>query len=68
MQALGIVESVQVAADLVQVESTVRPDPAAASTYASLLPVFSELYGALAPTFTSMRRLAPALPLGTLPD
>jgi gluconokinase len=65
MEALGMVGSVDVAADLVQVESTVRPQPAAASTYAALLPVFSELYGALAPTFTSMRRLAPGLPLTT---
>ncbi|MGZ4609338.1 MAG: gluconokinase [Actinomycetes bacterium] len=63
MQALGMVASIDVAADLVQIESTVRPRPAAASTYASLLPVFSELYGALAPTFTSLRRLAPGLPL-----
>ncbi len=62
MQALGLVASIDVAADLVQIESTVRPQPAAAATYASLLPVFSELYGALVPAFTSMRRLAPALP------
>ena len=64
MQALGMVASIDVAADLVQIESTVRPQPAAAATYASLLPVFAELYGALTPTFTSLRRLAPGLPLG----
>jgi len=31
--------------------------------YASLLPVFTELYDALVPAFTSLRRLAPSLPL-----
>jgi gluconokinase len=62
MQALGLVESVDVAADLVQVESTVRPDPAAAATYAAMAPMFAELYDALVPAFLSLRRLAPALP------
>jgi gluconokinase len=63
MQALGLIESVEVAADLVKIKDVVRPDPAAAAVYASLLPVFSELYEALVPTFTSLRRLAPSLPL-----
>ncbi|PZG00014.1 gluconokinase [Micromonospora deserti] len=62
MQALGLIGSVDVAADLVRIEETVRPDPAAAATYASLLPLFSELYDALTPAFTSLRRLAPNLP------
>jgi gluconokinase len=63
MQALGIVESIDVAADLVQIQDTVRPDPAAAGSYAALSPLFAELYGALVPTFTSLRLLAPGLPL-----
>jgi gluconokinase len=63
MQALGLVPSIDVAADLVQVQSTVRPDAAASSTYAALQPVFAELYHALVPTFTSLRRLAPGLPV-----
>ena len=63
MQALGIVESIDAAADLVQIKDVVRPDPAAAAVYASLQPVFAELYPALVPTFTSLRRLVPALPL-----
>jgi gluconokinase len=67
MQALGIVESVDVAADLVKIHETVRPDPAAAAVYAALLPLFAELYGALVPTYTSLRRLAPGLPLGSPP-
>ncbi|MER7459989.1 gluconokinase [Micromonospora sp. NPDC126480] len=62
MEALGLIESIDVAVDLVEIQQTVRPDPAAAATYASLLPLFSELYEALVPAFTSLRRLAPSLP------
>ncbi|MBM0234239.1 gluconokinase [Micromonospora sp. STR1_7] len=61
MQALNLIPSIDVAADLVRIEETVHPDPAASATYASLLPLFAELYDALMPTFTSMRRLAPGL-------
>lgn len=63
MQALGLVDSIDVAADLVQIEDTVRPDPAAAGVYAALRPVFAELYDALVPTYRSLRRLSPQLPL-----
>jgi len=62
MQALGLIPSIDVAADLVRIEEIVRPDPAAAATYATLLPLFAELYDALVPTYTSLRRLAPSLP------
>ncbi|MET8527994.1 gluconokinase [Micromonospora sp. NPDC005172] len=62
MQALGLIPSIDVAADLVLIDEVIRPDPAAAATYAALLPLFAELYDALVPTFTSMRRLAPGLP------
>ena len=64
MEALGMVESIDVAADLVQLADVVRPDPASAATYASLLPVHAGLYDALLPTFTALRRLAPSLPVG----
>ena len=63
MQALGLVPSIDVAADLVRIEDTVRPDAAAAGVYAGLRPVFAELYDALVPTYRSLRRLAPQLPL-----
>jgi gluconokinase len=63
MQAIGLIASVEVAADLVKIEDVVRPDPSAAARYASLLPVFSELYEALLPTFVSLRRLGPSLPI-----
>jgi gluconokinase len=74
MEALGLIPSIDVVADMVEIEQTVRPRPAAAAVYASLLPVFSELYSALVPTFTSLRRLAPSLPIdldldpGSRPD
>ncbi|SCE78542.1 gluconate kinase, FGGY family [Micromonospora coriariae] len=67
MQALGLIPSIDVATDLARIEETVRPDPAAAATYAALLPLFAELYDALAPTFFSMRRLAPGLPTERFP-
>ncbi|RLP95015.1 carbohydrate kinase [Micromonospora sp. CV4] len=67
MQALGMIPSIDVATDLARIEETVRPDAAAAATYASLLPLFAELYDALAPTFFSMRRLAPGLPTEHFP-
>jgi gluconokinase len=63
MEALGLVDSIDVAADLVEITETVRPQPAVAATYRSLQPVFTELYSALVPTFTSLRRLTPGLPI-----
>jgi gluconokinase len=63
MQALGLLDSIDVAADLVEIEDTVRPDPSAAAVYTALKPVFAELYDALVPTYRSLRRLAPQLPL-----
>ena len=63
MRALGLVDSIDIAADLVQIEDTVRPDAAAAGVYAALRPVFAELYDALVPTYRSLRRLSPQLPL-----
>ncbi|MEV4808513.1 gluconokinase [Micromonospora avicenniae] len=67
MQALGLIPSIDVAADLVRIEEVIQPDPAAAATYATLLPLFAELYDALVPTFTSLRRLAPSLPPEPIP-
>ncbi|MDQ1286612.1 MAG: gluconokinase [Actinomycetota bacterium] len=61
LQALGMIPSVEVASDLVAIESVAVPDPDAAAVYAALLPVFSDLYDALVPTYTELRRLAPLL-------
>ena len=59
MEALGLVESIEVAADLASIESVVHPKPSAAATYRALLPVFSSLYDALVPTFKELRKLDP---------
>jgi gluconokinase len=58
MQALGIVESLDVAADLVEIEDVVEPDPAAAEVYAAVLPTFASLYDALEAAFGALQRLA----------
>jgi gluconokinase len=63
MEALEMIDSIDVAAELVDLEEEVRPDPGAAATYASLLPLHSEIYDALVPAFTQLRRLGPSLPL-----
>ena len=62
MQALGLVESIDVAADLVTVDSTTHPRPAESAVYASLLPVFTGLYEALVPTWAALRALPPTRP------
>jgi gluconokinase len=55
--ALGRIESLDVAGDGVPVEEERRPDTGAAAVYAELRPVFDALYGALAPTFATLRRI-----------
>jgi gluconokinase len=67
MEALGMVESIERAADLVRIDTVSEPDPDAAAVYAELRPLFEGLYGALTPAFraladTEQRRagLAPA--------
>jgi len=63
LEALGLIDSIDVAADLVEITDVVRPRPGAAEVYRSLQPAFAELYDALAPTFQTLRRLAPNLPM-----
>jgi gluconokinase len=58
MEALGIVESIGVAADLVRIEDVVEPDADDAATYAAQLPTFAALYDALEPAFRSLQTLA----------
>ncbi|HEX7299448.1 MAG TPA: gluconokinase [Solirubrobacteraceae bacterium] len=55
MEALGLVETIELAADLVEIDEVVQPG-AAAATYADLLPAFAALYDALAPTFPVLAR------------
>lgn len=59
MEALGIVESVAVAADLVPHGQTIEPDVAAAATYAEMRPVFAGLYESLEPAFRQLGAQAP---------
>ena len=54
MQALGLIESVEAAHDLVRIEERLRPDPSAAATYQALLPLFASLYDALRPAFQAL--------------
>jgi gluconokinase len=63
MQALGIIPSIDVAAEMIPVRDSVKPDAARAAVYSSLLPIFDDLYDALLPTFLRLRRLSPSLPL-----
>jgi gluconokinase len=58
MQALGLVESLDVAADLVRIDDVVEPDAEAAKVYADALPTFASLYDALEPAFGALQRLA----------
>jgi gluconokinase len=53
MQALGLVESIEVAADLVHIDEVRRPGPDAA-TYEAQRPVFNALYDALEPAFAAL--------------
>jgi gluconokinase len=68
MEALGMVESIDVAAELVHVRETLHPEPDTAAVYRSLLPLFGSLYDALAPAYGELRRLAPELPLEADPS
>jgi gluconokinase len=55
MEALGLIESIDVAADLVRIGTVTHPDPADAETYARLAPVLAELHDALGPAFRALR-------------
>lgn len=68
MDALGLVESVEVAAALLPVADVVAPNPREAAVYEALLPVFDELYDALLGTNQRLRRLAAHLPLAAASD
>jgi gluconokinase len=54
MEALGLVESIDVAGELVRVEEVVAPDAEGAAVLAAGLPRFAALYDALAPTFAAL--------------
>ena len=58
MEALGLIDSIDRAADLVALDERVQPGAEAAASYAGLLPVFASLNDALAPAFRLLRRSA----------
>ena len=55
MEALGLVASIERAVDLVRIDRTLDPDPAAAAVYAEHRPLFAELYDDLTPAFQVLR-------------
>ena len=67
MEALGMIDSLDVAAERVPIESTVEPDPGAAAVYAATLPIFDDLYDELAPAFRALHDLGESDEAG-LPD
>ena len=56
MEALGMIDSFAVAADLLRIDDEVVPDAEAVAVYDELLPVFAALYDQLAPAFTALTR------------
>lgn len=63
MEALGLIASIDVAAQMIPVTRRVRTRPADAAVYATLRPMFDELYDALLSTNARLQKLAPTLPL-----
>jgi gluconokinase len=59
MTALGMLDSLDRAADLVRVTEVEQPNSADAETYAALLPVFDGLFEALSPAFAALTHPAP---------
>jgi gluconokinase len=54
MEALGVIDGIEQAAELVRIEETLEPDPRAAAVYAELLPLFADLYCRLSPAFDAL--------------
>jgi gluconokinase len=59
MEALGLIDSIDRAVELVAIEERAQPGEQAAAAYAELLPIFASLYDALGPAFRRLRRLDP---------
>lgn len=43
MEAIGLIESIEAAADLTSIDTVAHPNPTAAATYRGMLPIFSSL-------------------------
>jgi gluconokinase len=55
MEALGLIETIERAADLIAIHEVLEPDPGAAAVYAAMRPTFDALYDALTPAFRALR-------------
>jgi gluconokinase len=62
MIALGMLDSIDRAADLIAIADREEPDPGEAEAYARLLPVFDEAFTALTPSFDALAALSDSLP------
>ena len=56
LYALGLIDLIDRAAELVTVTDRVQPDPDACALYAELRPLFAELYDDLSPAFRALAR------------
>lgn len=69
LHALGRIDDLDAAADVVGVAERLAPDPAAAAVYAAMRPTYAALHEALLPTFRALRELTgprpPAAPTAT---
>ncbi|HLT68146.1 MAG TPA: gluconokinase [Microbacterium sp.] len=63
MQALGLIESIDVAADMVPVEGVTSPVSEDQAVYEELLPVFERLYAALLPANVTLQEIGSRLSL-----
>lgn len=63
MATIGMLDSLDRAADIVQVTHQERPDPGDCEAYARLLPIFDNAYGALLATFADLAKAAEQLPM-----
>jgi gluconokinase len=57
MQALGLIETIEMAADLVPIKETLSPEAQAARLYRQQRAIFDGLYEPLEPTFRALHRL-----------
>lgn len=67
MTSLGMLDSLDRAAELVAVTHVERPDPGEAAAYARLLPHFEAIYAALSRTSAALTHLQEVLPVAPQP-
>ena len=67
MTALGLIDSLDHAAELVSIEDVERPNPRDAEVYGELLPIFDSLFDALIPAFEKLPTAPSSHPLDAAP-